>query len=104
MMQQRADQPPCFEMRILTYNIAGNKPRDKAAHLEAVAELIRSRQPDVVGLQEVVHYRAGSGPEEILAEQTGMHATFLPAHQFKRYCLGNAVLTRERIQETVSHE
>ncbi len=92
-------------MRILTYNIAGNRARGRRAHLEQVAELITSSEADVVGLQEVVHYHDHrKAPEDVLAEMTGMHATYVPAHEFKRYTLGNAVLSREPIQETVSHE
>jgi endonuclease/exonuclease/phosphatase family metal-dependent hydrolase len=33
-----------------------------------------------------------------------MDAVFVPAHQFRRHCLGNAVLCREPIVETITHE
>jgi endonuclease/exonuclease/phosphatase family metal-dependent hydrolase len=33
-----------------------------------------------------------------------MHATYLPAHHGRGYTLGNAVLCREPIQQTVSHD
>ncbi len=92
-------------MRVITYNIAGNRGRSRPAHMEEIAGLVRLAEPDVVGLQEVVHVHGDSRPpEELLAELTGMHAWFLPAHQFKRYCLGNAVLCRQPITRTVSHE
>jgi len=92
-------------MRILTYNIAGNRGRGKSKHLEEVADMVKTAHVDVVGLQEVVHYRSGAiGPDDLLAERTGMHAHFMPAHQFEHYCIGNAVLTREEIEETVVHE
>jgi endonuclease/exonuclease/phosphatase family metal-dependent hydrolase len=92
-------------MRVLTYNIAGNRGRGRPAHLERVAALVREADVDLVGLQEVIHDRTHNrGPEDILAGLTGMHAAFLPAHQFRDYCIGNAVLCREPILETVSHE
>jgi endonuclease/exonuclease/phosphatase family metal-dependent hydrolase len=91
-------------MKVLTYNIAGHKGKRQPGHLEAVAALILKTAPDVVGLQEVVHFNGKQLPEEILAEKTGMHACFLPAHRFKSRCLGNAVLCREPISLTVSHE
>jgi endonuclease/exonuclease/phosphatase family metal-dependent hydrolase len=91
-------------MRVLTYNIAGSRTRRRPAYLEEIANLILKTDADVVGLQEVVHYPGTeTPPEEMLARLTGMHATFVPAHQFKRHCLGNAVLCREPIQQTVSH-
>jgi endonuclease/exonuclease/phosphatase family metal-dependent hydrolase len=92
-------------MKVLTYNIMGNKGRRKPGHLEAIADLIKRTGADVVGLQEVVHYRIDpQPPEQRLAALTGMHATYLPAHEFRRYTLGNAVLCCQPIQETVSHE
>lgn len=92
-------------MRVVTYNIAGNKGRSRPAHMEEIAALVREAQADVVGLQEVVHVKRSKRlPEEVLAELTGMHAWFLPAHEFKDYCLGNAVLCKEPITRTVSHE
>lgn len=92
-------------MRILTYNIAGNRGRRRPDYLERIAEVIREADPDVVGLQEVVHRRGGAAePEAILERLTGMDAVFVPAHQFRHHCLGNAVLFREPIQETITHE
>jgi endonuclease/exonuclease/phosphatase family metal-dependent hydrolase len=92
-------------VRILTYNIAGNRGRKKPGHLEKVAELILKSRADLVGLQEVIHVPDnGPPPEEILAAETGMHAYFLPAHVSKNQSLGNAVLCREPISETISHE
>jgi len=92
-------------MQVLTYNIAGNRGRGRSAYLKQIAELIRKAAADVVGLQEVVHTRTDREPvEQVLARLTGMHATFLAAHQFKSHCLGNAVLCREPIEETLSHD
>lgn len=92
-------------MRVLTYNIAGNRGRRRAGYLEEIARLIRDTDADVVGLQEVVHYPGDPHPPEIvLAELAQMHAVYLPAHHAKRYTLGNAVLCREPIVETVSHD
>lgn len=92
-------------MRVLTYNIAGNRSRGKRSYLEEIAELIQRTGTDVVGLQEVVHYPGDQHPpEDILGELTGMHAVYLPAHEGRKHTIGNAVLCREPIIETVSHE
>jgi endonuclease/exonuclease/phosphatase family metal-dependent hydrolase len=78
-------------MRVLTYNIAGNRGRRRNGYLEQIAELIRKTDADVVGLQEVVHYPGDPmPPEEVLCEMTGMHAVYLPAHEGKRHSIGNA--------------
>lgn len=90
-------------MRVLTYNIAGNRGRGRE-HLEQVAELVLETGAELVGLQEVVHRNHEVPPEEVLAQMTGMHACYLPAHQHRGYSLGNAVLCRDPIQETVSHD
>lgn len=90
-------------MRVLTYNIAGNRGRNPE-YLQRIAELIRATDADIVGLQEVIHREHQTPPEEVLEELTGMHACYLPAHTFRRHTLGNAVLCREPILETVSHD
>src|SRR4051812_23314627 len=91
-------------MRILTYNIAGNRGRGRPAHLEQVAELVRTSGADVVGLQEVVDHGGMEQPEKVLARLTGMHAYFQAAHVGKRHILGNAVLSREPILASRSYE
>jgi endonuclease/exonuclease/phosphatase family metal-dependent hydrolase len=92
-------------MRVLTYNIAGNKRRGRPEYVPEVARLILECGADVVGLQEVVHFDGDPHPPEIeLAELTGMHAEYLPAHRGKGFTLGNAVLCRDEIQETVYHD
>jgi len=92
-------------MRVLTYNIAGNRARRRLGYLERIANLIREADADIVGLQEVVHYPGDPHPpEQVLCEMTGMHAVFLPAHEGRGHSIGNAVLCREPIVETVSYE
>jgi endonuclease/exonuclease/phosphatase family metal-dependent hydrolase len=88
-------------MRVLTYNIAGNK--GGVDHLRRVAELICKTGVEVVGLQEVVHRAGLPDPEKVLGELTGMHAEFLQAHRHRGYVLGNAILTREPIRKRHSH-
>lgn len=89
-------------MRVLTYNIAGHRGKRNPEYLRQVADLIQQVQPDVVGLQEVIHHNHDPNPEEVLADWTGMHAQYLPAHTFRKHTLGNAVLCREPILETIS--
>ncbi len=84
-------------MQVLTYNIAGNRGRNRPDYLERIAELILSTDADAVGLQEVVHHPGEVHPELILARLTGMHVQFLAAHHTRHRVLGNAVLTRETI-------
>jgi endonuclease/exonuclease/phosphatase family metal-dependent hydrolase len=92
-------------MRVLTYNIAGNRSRGKRSYLEEVARLIRDTDAEVVGLQEVVHYPGDHHPlDDVLCEMTGMHGVYLPAHEGRGHTIGNAILCREPIVETVSHE
>lgn len=89
-------------MRVLTYNIAGHKGKRRPEYLRQIADLIRQLEPDVVGLQEVIHHSNDPNPEEYLANATGMYAQYLPAHAFRSHTLGNAVLCREPILETVT--
>jgi endonuclease/exonuclease/phosphatase family metal-dependent hydrolase len=92
-------------MRILTYNIAGNKRRGRPTYVAEVARLIRETDADIVGLQEVVHLDGDRHPPEVeLCELTGMHAEYLPAHRAKTHTIGNAVLCREKIIETIYHD
>lgn len=92
-------------MRVLTYNIAGNRKRNQHDYVVQIAELVKETGADVVGLQEVVHYDGDHHPPEVeLCELTGMHAEYLPAHRHKGYTLGNAVLCREPIVETLASD
>ncbi|HEU4752751.1 MAG TPA: endonuclease/exonuclease/phosphatase family protein, partial [Armatimonadota bacterium] len=92
-------------MKILTYNIAGNKGLRRPDHLQRIAELILQSNADVVGLQEVAHrHGARKDPEQLLCELTGMHAEYLPAHRHRDHELGNVVLCRQPIARAVSHE
>src|SRR6188474_1993596 len=91
-------------MRILTYNIAGNRGRGKPQYLKEVAGLILESKADVVGLQEVVDHSGFEQPEKELARLTGMQVYFQAAHVGRRHILGNAVLSREPILEARSYE
>jgi endonuclease/exonuclease/phosphatase family metal-dependent hydrolase len=92
-------------MRVLTYNIAGHKGKQRPAYIPQIADLIQDLGADVVGLQEVVHFDGDDHPPDVrLCELTGMHAEFLPAHRHKSYTIGNAILTREPIVECLASE
>lgn len=91
-------------MQVLTYNIAGKRGRRRADYLRHVADLILHSGADVIGLQEVIHTHGDPPPEDVMAELTGMHAVYLAAHHGKHGTLGNAVLCREPIVKTISHE
>ena len=97
-----------MEFRVMTYNIqhgldynrqlAGNTGLSHEIDLTQIAGVIRSLNPDVVGLNEV----RGLGPQwdytaqaETLAAMLGWHCYFAPAIWFEgEYPYGNAILSR----------
>jgi endonuclease/exonuclease/phosphatase family metal-dependent hydrolase len=90
-------------LRVMSYNIRHAQGVDGRIDLARIARVIRSFDPDVVGLQEVDVGRARSNavdqPFE-LAAQLGMEASFAPCieHGCERY--GIATLTRLPVIET----
>ncbi len=97
-----------MEFRVMTYNIqhgldynrqlAGNTGLSHEIDLTQIVGVIRSLNPDVVGLNEV----RGLGPQwdytaqaETLAAMLGWHCYFAPAIWFEgEYPYGNAILSR----------
>lgn len=85
--------------RLMSYNIHHGEGMDGKMDIDRIGKLILAINPEVVGLQEVDSVVARSGNIDImqmLAEQTGMHATFGYSilHDGGKY--GNGILTREK--------
>lgn len=85
--------------RLMSYNIHHAKGMDNKIDVDRIGRLIMNVNPEVVGLQEVDSVMVRSGNIDILqllAAQTGMHATFGYSilHDGGKY--GNGMLTKEK--------
>jgi endonuclease/exonuclease/phosphatase family metal-dependent hydrolase len=88
---------PPRTLRIATYNVHGCVGTDGVLDPDRVAEVIRSLDADLVGLQEVdcrQRFSDGTTQLERLARQTGMHAESGPTIVEASGFFGNALLTR----------
>lgn len=84
-------------LRVLSYNIHHGEGMDGRIDLERIARVIRSVDPDLVGLQEVdVRTRRSGGVDQalVLAQLTGMHVVYGATMPFQNGLYGNAVLSR----------
>lgn len=94
-------------MKVLTYNVHGWQLPDGGPNVAAVAEVIASANPDVVGLNEVFHPHGSPAALAQLAERLGMVVAFgatepaEPRPNHKPY--GNAVLSRWPITAHAAH-
>src|SRR5687768_6315860 len=89
-----ADETPRV-VRVLTYNIHHGEGTDRRFDLERLAAVIKSVNPDLVGLQEVDEKTARSnGVDQAarLGELTGMHAIFGKAMDYQGGAYGLAIL------------
>lgn len=92
-------------MKILSFNIAGNRGRRRSGFLKRVAERILASEVDIVGLQEVVHHHDDHHPpDQVLAELTGFDCCFAGAHEMRDHLIGNAILSRQPISESITHD
>jgi endonuclease/exonuclease/phosphatase family metal-dependent hydrolase len=85
-------------LRIATYNIHRCRGLDGRTNPSRVADVIRSIEPDVIALQEVV----GTGPHspghvEELGAQLGMGWVMAPTRHLRGALFGNVVLSRHPI-------
>jgi endonuclease/exonuclease/phosphatase family metal-dependent hydrolase len=89
-----------FQLRILCYNIHHANPPSKpnVIDMEAIANVIRQNQPDLVALQEVDVRTERSGKDlhqaEELARMTGMKAYFAKAIDYGGGEYGVAILSK----------
>lgn len=93
-------------VRVLTYNIHHGEGTDRRFDLERLAAVIKSADPDLVGLQEVDEKTARSnGVDQAarLAELTGMRAIFGKAMDYQGGAYGLAILSRWPVVESRTH-
>lgn len=86
-------------VRVATYNIHRCRGLDGRTNVERIAEVIRSIEPDVIALQEVI----GAGPStpghaEELGAQLGMGWVMAPTRHLRGALFGNVVLSRYPIR------
>ncbi len=84
-------------LRVLSWNVHGCVGVDRRLDPVRVAQLIRTIDPDVAGLQEVdLCHRDAHGRDalEVIAEETGLAGVHGPTMQRPKGDYGNAVLSR----------
>jgi endonuclease/exonuclease/phosphatase family metal-dependent hydrolase len=91
---------PAAGIKVLSYNIGGHSALIRGQHVAAIAGLIATERPDVVGLQEVHRgtwqARFRDQASEI-ARQTGMEIFYGPSFRALGGEFGNAVLVRGKV-------
>lgn len=97
-------------LRIMTYNIHHANPPSEgdSIDIDAVAEVIRKENPDLVALQEVDVYTERSGENlhqaRALAQKLDMHFYFAKALNYQNGFYGNAVLSKFPILDSMRIE
>lgn len=88
-----------MKFRVMTYNIHHGEGTDQVLDLDRQAEVINNAQPYVIGLQEVdscVKRTNRIHQARVLANKTGMHATFGGAIPLTGGKYGVAILSKEQ--------
>src|SRR5690606_20895226 len=97
-------------LRIMTYNIHHANPPSEgdSIDIDAIAEVIRKANPDLVALQEVDVYTERSGKNlhqaRALAQRLDMHYYFARALDYQNGFYGNAVLSKFPILDSMRIE
>jgi endonuclease/exonuclease/phosphatase family metal-dependent hydrolase len=82
-------------LRVATYNIHRCRGMDGRTNPVRAADVIRSIEPDIVALQEVIGAGASSaGHAEEIGAQLGMGWVMAPARHLRGSLFGNVVLSR----------
>jgi endonuclease/exonuclease/phosphatase family metal-dependent hydrolase len=82
-------------LRVATYNIHRCRGLDGRTSTSRIADVIRTIDPDIIALQEVVGASPGSaGHAEELGAQLGMGWVMAPARHLRNALFGNVVLSR----------
>lgn len=92
-------------LRVVSYNIKHGRGNDNVVNLDRTAAVLRTLQPDIVGLQEVddLATRSGGVPQaERLGQSLGMHHAFGRFMDFQGGAYGMAILSRHPIVRTES--
>jgi endonuclease/exonuclease/phosphatase family metal-dependent hydrolase len=92
-------------LRVATYNIHRSRGLDGRTSPERIADVIRSIEPDVVAMQEVI----GAGPSspghaEQLGALLGMGWVMAPARHLRGCLFGNVVLSRFPIHHHAQYD
>ena len=87
------------EIKVLTYNIHHANPPSKEGliDIDAIVNVIKKQDPDVIALQELDKFIARSGNEDqakIIAEKTGMNYRFFKAIEYAGGEYGVGILSR----------
>lgn len=100
-------------MRIVTYNIHGWRTAEGTPNLDAVTDVLRAIDADIIGLNEVFHPRPAPGETqpalEALAARLEMHFVFGPCIRWPAEknmpanAYGNALLSRWPILASSAH-
>lgn len=104
---QAEDQPV---LKVMAYNIHHANPPSEPGLIspEAIAEVIRREDPDLVALQEVDVNNRRSGEDlhqaQAIAEELGMHFHFAKAIDYQGGFYGNAVLSKFPILDRMDVE
>ena len=113
----QAEETTPVVLKVMSYNIqigatTQNPGWDvKKFNLDAIAEVIREQDPDIVALQEVDRLRSRSGKADqvvYLAEKLGMYWAYSPSYfdietREGRGMYGNAVLSKYPIVSSYAH-
>lgn len=92
-------------LRVVSYNVKHGRGNDNVVNLDRTAGVLRTLQPDIVGLQEVddLATRSGGVPQaERLGQSLGMHHAFGRFMDFQGGAYGMAILSRHPIVATES--
>ena len=92
------------QLKVMTYNIHHANPPQKPGviDIDAIAKVINSEQPDIVGLQEVDQFTNRSGKidqAKVLAEKTGLYYQFFKAIDYDGGNYGITILSRYPIRK-----
>jgi endonuclease/exonuclease/phosphatase family metal-dependent hydrolase len=97
--------PTARTLRIATYNVHRCRGLDGRTRPDRIAAVLRSVDPDVVALQEVIGPGLhGGGHAEALGAALGMGWVMAPARQLRGHQFGNAVLSRLPIAQHVEQD
>lgn len=93
------------QLKVLTYNIHHANPPSKPGFidLDAVAQVIKNENPDVVALQEVDKFTKRSGGVDearIIAEKAGLNYQFFKAIDYDGGEYGLAILSKQPLANT----
>lgn len=105
--QQEPQTSEPLPLRALSYNIRRGLGADERTDLSRTAAVIRSLEPDFVGLQEVdlgVERSGNVNQPQSLSRELGMHVAFAPFLEFQNGRYGMAVLSKHPIREAYGLE